>query len=341
MFFPVRTSVELFQDPLAPAAHLRAKQGAVLFDELVFETGIYDVTMLPTGQFAQVRSADLLDDEELTKARIVQEVGTPMTLSVGVQPAKGVPASLSAMRPIMHGGITRHYVAEWESVLRALEEFEPRWAKGFQIDERALNAEPAGKEISRRDFACLGDEQLLADIDDHIVRSWTYKAFNRDTVIAEAIGATVNITARFWPMVDRTDLDHVNVGSHALECFVPNLDAVPWEHVIRFRDHAGAQEAREKLRVFEQRALDAEPGSLSEFRLRLSQELARDFQQVWQDMKPSVGLDVFRQGLTTVVSTIVPIVGPASSLMETALHAHEHNRSWRAALMKLNQPSVS
>jgi hypothetical protein len=341
MFFPLRTSVELFQDPLAPAAHVRAKQGAVLFDELIFETGIYEVTMVPGGQSATMRSAELLNDDELVKARIVHEAGTPMTILMGVQPSQGVPAPPSAMRPIMHGGITRHYVAEWESVLRELAEFEPSWAKGFQIDEGELSAAPAGKEIGQRDFACLGDEQLLPHIDDHIVRSWTYKSFNRDAVIAEEIGATVNITARFWPMIGRAELDQVNIGSHALECFVANLDAVPWEGVIRFRDHAGAQEAREKLRDFEQRALKAEPGSLAEFRLGLSQEITRDFQQAWQDMKPSVGLDVFRQGLTTVASTIVPVVGPVSSLMETALRAHEHNSSWRAALMQLNPSSVS
>ncbi len=335
MFFPLRTSVELFRDPLAPAAHVRAKQGAVLFDQLIFETGIYEVTMVPGGASSQTRSAAHHDDEALVKARTVHETNTQMTVSIGVQPSRDVPAPPSAMRPIMQGPITRHYVAEWESVLRALAEFEPDWAKGFQIDDRALSGAPEGQEISKRNFACLGDDQLLPGVEDHILRDWTYKSFNRDAVIAEDLNAIVNITARFWPMIDRTDLGEVNAGSHALECFVANLEAVQWENVIEFRDHAGAQEAREKLREFEQRALDAEPGSLEEFRLRLSQEITRDFQQAWQDMKPSVGLDVFRQGLTTGVSTLIPIVGPASSIMETALHAHEHKRSWRAALMRL------
>jgi hypothetical protein len=240
------------------------------------------------------------------------------------------------MRPIMQGPITRHYVAEWESVLRALEPLEPKWAKGVVIDHQALNASPAGKEIAARDFACLGDETLLPGVDDRHLRSWTYKSFNRDVVIAEEMGATVNITARFWPMIDRTDLGAVNAGDHALECFVANLDGVSWENVIAFRDHAGAREAREKLKDYEQRALDAEPEGLADFRLRLSQEITHDLQQAWQDMKPSVGLDIFRQGLTTAVSTLIPVVGPTSSVMETALHAREHKRSWRAALMKLS-----
>jgi hypothetical protein len=238
------------------------------------------------------------------------------------------------MRPVMHGGITRHYIAEWESVLRTLAAFEPDWATGFQVDEQALSASPASREISRRDFACLGDEQILPEVEDHILRDWTYKAFNRDAVIAEEIHATLNITARFWPMIDRADLRSVSVGEHALECFVANLEAVPWGSVLEFRDHSGAREAREKLQEFEERALQSEPESLAEFRLRLSQEMTRDFQQAWQDMKPTVGLDVFRQALTTAVSTLIPVVGPTSSLMETALHAREHERSWRAALMR-------
>jgi hypothetical protein len=42
IFFPLRTSVELLKDPTSPTAATRAKQAAVLCDELIFEEGLYE-----------------------------------------------------------------------------------------------------------------------------------------------------------------------------------------------------------------------------------------------------------------------------------------------------------
>jgi hypothetical protein len=154
-------------------------------------------------------------------------------------------------------------------------------------------------------------------------------------VIAEELGATVNVTARFRSLIDPGQMEPAAVGEHALECFIPDLQQVPWENVIRFRDHAGARQAREKLAGFERSALDSDPANGLEFFKRLSSEINSDLIQAWDETKPSLGLDVLRQGLTAGVSTLLPIVGPVSSLMETGRHARRHRRSWQAAIMTL------
>jgi hypothetical protein len=50
-FFPLRTNVGFFD---APENYLslteRIKQASLLYDRLLFESGIYIVTVLPTGQ---------------------------------------------------------------------------------------------------------------------------------------------------------------------------------------------------------------------------------------------------------------------------------------------------
>jgi hypothetical protein len=159
--------------------------------------------------------------------------------------------------------------------------------------------------------------------------------FNRDAAVAEKLGATMNITSQFLPMVERSGAEPVSGGEHALEVFAPNLGGLRWESVVEFRDHPGCDEARERLREFEQRALAEEPASLDEFRLRLGQEITSDFQQAFKDMKPSIGLDVFREAVSTAVSIIMPPVGSIATLAETAKDARRHERSWRTALMKL------
>src|SRR5688500_9603431 len=125
LYFPLRTSVELFRDPASPAAEVRAKQGAVLYEEIAFESGAFEVTITTTGGVSQRwRPTEELADEDLRDARQIHEQGTPFSLSIGIQPAKGVcapPEAMrvgrrSTMRTIVGGDVSRHYVAEWESV---------------------------------------------------------------------------------------------------------------------------------------------------------------------------------------------------------------------------------
>jgi hypothetical protein len=334
LLFPLRTSVELFRDPDSPAAAIRAKQGAVLDDEIAFETGAFEITVTTDGSWQEWRPAQHLSDEELRAARHIHETGASFSLMAAKQPAKGVPAPPDAMRTIIQGGITRHYVAEWESVIRELGPLEPKWASVFPITDDYLRASGLDQEIRRRDFECMSDR--LKPGPDSVLRNWIYQAFNRDAVVAESRASTLNATSLFLPVVERAGVEPVMSGEHALQIVAPNLGHVPWDAVCEFRDHTGCREAREKLRSVEQRALADDPADLAEFRLRLGQEMTHDYMLAFDDMKPSLGLDAFRQALTTTVSTFVPPVGPMAGLMETKYRQWEHQRSWRTALMKLS-----
>jgi hypothetical protein len=52
IIFPLRTSVELFRDPMSVIAPTRAKEAAILYDELVFEAGLYEIGITEQGSFA-------------------------------------------------------------------------------------------------------------------------------------------------------------------------------------------------------------------------------------------------------------------------------------------------
>ncbi|HEX2103083.1 MAG TPA: hypothetical protein VHF51_05495 [Solirubrobacteraceae bacterium] len=49
IFFPLRSSVELFDDPRSPTAVVRAKDAACLYDRVIFESGLLDVTIASNG----------------------------------------------------------------------------------------------------------------------------------------------------------------------------------------------------------------------------------------------------------------------------------------------------
>lgn len=49
IFFPLKSGVELFEDRSSPQAVTRAKEAAVIYDEVIFEEGLYDITITPEG----------------------------------------------------------------------------------------------------------------------------------------------------------------------------------------------------------------------------------------------------------------------------------------------------
>lgn len=335
LMFPLRTSVELFRDPASPAAEVRAKQGAVLYDRLIFEGGLFDATITTGGSNSWWKPGADASDAELREARQLIEEGGPMQLAVGKQPSQGVAAKPEDMHVMMQGNVTRHYVAEWESVLRSLERLKPDWVERFDLPNYAIPPE-AKREIGKLNFSCLGDKQLMPEADPW-TRDFTYKAFHHDAVIASRAGAAFNITSQFEPMLGRAGVNGISRGEMALEVWASNLSELPWETVLEFREHPGAEEARAKLRDLEDKARETEPQSLEGLRVQVGNEITDALTGVIEELRPRVGLEAVRQTLHTGVSILVPIAAPAASLAEVARQSRRFARSWHAALMTLRR----
>lgn len=127
IFFPLRTSVELFEDPNSPEAVTRAKQAAVLYDELVFETGLYEVSVTSEGYLDQTTTPESLTPELLENSRRVKEPGTHFGVAVG---AKGD----NEMLPVFDAPLSVSYAAEFHTgILQDIEEFKPEWVKTVDI----------------------------------------------------------------------------------------------------------------------------------------------------------------------------------------------------------------
>ncbi len=112
IFFPLKSGVELFEDPTSPEAVTRAKEAAVLYD---FWT--------PPSQ---------MTPERLEHSRRGPRVGEPLTLAMGKQRAVGQPAE--EMSVFLQGEISASYVSEYYSgIIQELSKFEPPWARKVTI----------------------------------------------------------------------------------------------------------------------------------------------------------------------------------------------------------------
>lgn len=339
IFFPLRTSVELFADPTSPTAVTRAKEAAILYDELFFETGVYDASITPNGSTNFWTPPDHITDEQLKLTRQPVALGQPMTFAVGKQPRPGQPAT--QMRVAFQGNLSARYVAEFHSeILNELAQFNPEWVKGVATGGSAKpgrRGEPTFDAIGQLDFSDLGNRELMPDTESFL-RSFISQSFNRDSVLSAALSASFNVTPLFAEMVRHRGIEPEHAGGEALGLVVADLGALPWEGVVEFREHPGSGEARERLREFERLAASQEPEDAYDFLKKVSQEINRANRAAIEDLAPSLPEDLAKEILLTtlsVTSVIGPVIEKVASIASAASEIREFGRSWIAALMKL------
>lgn len=336
IFLPLRTSVDLFSDPTQPSALTRAKQAAALHDRVFIEVGFYDVSLTDQGGIQWWTPPQQITPEQIARARNPPEAGKPMSFGFGVQAAKGAPAE--EMTTAVSGSITMAYAAEWHS-----EVIEPLVALGADFiepiatggDDPFDTRSEMGEAFRRQNSHDWLDKSLMPDTNT-FRRDFIRKSFTRDAVIAQDLGAVLQVSTLFEPMLERHGFQAT--GTTAVQIAAPNLDALEWEQVLEFRGHPGALEARQMLREWEQAAADQEPGDANEFLMKVSQETMQGMLAALHEQQPKLGRTVVEEAAKTAVG-FVPIVGAfiggAVSVGETAAERLRESRSGIAALMKL------
>ncbi len=337
ILLPLRTSVDLFSDPGQPSALTRAKQAAALHDIVVVEVGFFDVSLTEHGGSTWWTPPQGITADDIARARKPPEVGQPMSLAIGDQPAIGVPAD--RMQAVVSGPIAMSYGAEWHS-----EVLDPLDALGVDFVELVATPggdlstlHPIGKAISQQNFRDRSDRSLMAHVNT-FRRDFIYKSFNRDVAVAQDLGAVVQVSTLFEPMLQHRGRQPS--GTTALEIAAPNLSSLEWEQVLEFRQHPGAEEARHMLREFERLALEEGPRDAEEFLMKVSQQVTDGLLGALKDREVHLGRAVAEEAAKTGVS-MIPFVGPfiekGITAVEIGAAKLAESRSGLAALMKLRK----
>lgn len=345
MFFPLRTSVELFAEPSSPDAVTKTKEAAVLYDEVIFEAGLLDVAVTPNGSTAFWTPPQDITAEQLLRSRRVSSAGAPMTLAIRTEETRGVPAE--KMHVMFEGRVSNAYVAEFHTgILDELESFKPDWVAvtwtGGESHPGSIG-DPVYEAIRQLNFSDLGDAELMAE-EETFLRSYVYGSFNRDAVVATALEASFVTTPLFGPMVARGGVELDLSGREALSIVVGDLGALPWEAVFEFRAHHGSEEARERLREFECLAVEQGPRDANEFLRGVAREVNKAYRAAVEDLAPSLPEELGKQILlkaVEVVSVVGIPVAAGSEIASTVSASRSFSRSWTAALMKLSNRLIA
>ncbi|MDP8910374.1 MAG: hypothetical protein M3N47_14940 [Chloroflexota bacterium] len=338
VFFGLPSSVELFEDRTFPEAITRAKEAALLYDNVLFEIGLLDVTVGPHGGMSMWHPPDALTPEFRERARRPIQLGAPMTIAIGQEATPGVPAT--HMRPVVQTEISRAYVAEFHTGI--LDELVPlgyEWVDAISVPTTLPLGDPVGDVIRRQNNADRSDRELLEHL-GRFERDLVYQSFNRDAAVAARIDAAFTITPLFEPMTARRGIRIDRAGDEALAIAVPNLGTARWEAIAEFRDHAACRDARDILRGFEERAIESEPDDAIAYVRNVAQQVTDAFAQAYLEERSNLAAELGKEAIKTSVS-FIPGVGPLVETVATAtqlgLSEARRRRSWTSALMKLRE----
>lgn len=337
-YFPLRSSVELFKDPTSPQPVSRAKYAAILYDTVVFEVGLFEQTIGKTGASGIYVPPGMADDERRKRARIVHEAGSTFQLAVGAQSAFGVPAPPETMRTVINTEIDVTYAAEWHTgVIDDLETLKPDWAA--PIDSNQLLAEDEVLKDEERKLKW-SLKQSVDAADNSFHKDFLIDAFSRDATVAAALGAAVQVTSLFRPLLPGLpDMTADHPGLLSLSVAVPGMDQLSWEEISEFREHAGSEEARGRLRDAEERVAADTISDPTAFALRVGQEISADLLAAMVEVEGSLPKKLVKDGVNAGIS-LIPFVGSFASgvsAAETLAEAAKRKRTWHAALMTLRK----
>lgn len=158
IFFPLRTSVELFKDPDSPEAITRAKQAAVLYDEIIFESGLYDVSITPKGSTGWTTPSEQLTPELLRGSRRISEPGSRVTFSIR-------PEGSDTMMPVFDAPLSATYSAEFHTgIIDDLKEFKPDWVKVIELPDKLPVSQSSGKAVQNPNRHDQFDKELMVEL---------------------------------------------------------------------------------------------------------------------------------------------------------------------------------
>ncbi len=332
-YFPLRSSVELFQDPTSPAPVTRAKVAAILFDAVIFEAGLYEQTIGDHMAFGVTVEPT---PERRKLARTVRNVGEDFQIGFGAQPGRGIPAKPEDMH-VMSDKLAVQYSAEWHTdVIDELEVLEPNWAGSISSDDVIAEAQ---LQPELNELKATLEREVPRDDENWNRRKFTIDAMSRDTVVAAAMEATVNVTSLFEPLLSAVpDGVQDHPGETALWFAIRGIERLTWEEICEFRAHPGSEEARARLRTAEERVVATEGEQSPEFAASVGREITADLLAALNDARPDLAKEL-KEDAANIGVSFVPGVGPilsgVATVGTTLADAAEARRTWHAALMKL------
>jgi len=322
----LRTNVDYFSTPEGSLTlEQRVKQAAVLYDELLFEEGMYETTICSKGTFDVWTPPGELDDATLA---MKPQVGSEYTITMAAGNAQPVPISF--------GRTADYFKAEYHTIVSQIGEVVPDWVRfgSYELNREATELVRNLSSADRRTVRKLVPE-VSTFLGNKIVEN-----LNRDLVLASILGCPVSMDQLHASALFRRQQPSEPIqpaqGFLSLEVVVPNLATLPWVELIKVRKDASVAELRrvpvEIEKLARQAVLDAaHPAEVqAAIQSLMLDEILRETKRLLPTnygLAGNIAMDI-------MAGLLPPPVGPLIAVMEDVDY-HLNSRSWVGLLLKL------
>lgn len=335
-FFPLRTNVEYFETAEgALSLESRVKEALILYDRVVFQSGLYLVDMGPGGAWDDhVAPTQMPRGEELR--HFLDRRRKSEGFSFFIQPSPESPFQLE-----YSSETERSFHAQFHSLFGEVSS-----VCGNAVEMADLDLSDKGKQTAQaRADAYFGLEDYPLPKASWMVQKKLFRNLFLDLLLVSALGWAGGMDSLHRPVLDaiiKQEAGYQAVpGFVALGIEVPHVAALPWEQIADVRKHPAIMEFREHLREAEETVRTMLPEAPPEvIQAEVAGVLHRELiREVRERMAPS-GMELAGSVGLQIVGGVVPLVGTVQtgiSVGKEVVDWHREQNSWLAVLMELSR----
>jgi hypothetical protein len=327
-FFPLRSNVGYFDSPDGYLSLLnQIKEASLLFDHLIFESGVYTAIVWDGGSQDFWIPRDQVSEEQLLEMQTKHKpIGGEAQLAISTRGKQPV--------TILSGEVKRNFHCEFHTVLRSLNAESLPWIEleSFELTKQGKETSNQIKKAFERDYS----ESIPTD--NYFLKSKIISNLSRDIVLSESIQASASINSIYAPILLQKAKMPTAPGISALKIIVPNFTHLHWEQIIELRKLECLQKFREKLLLYEITAKKARFADQDDNEyekqvlLAHNKELIRELSACrpkLNDMVGNIALDI--------ISYLFPLpyVSAIANGIRHLRKLNEYKKSWIAAFSKI------
>ena len=255
-WFPLRSNLTYFSGETQRLdVEARIKQAALLSEEIVFEFGMLDVSVTETGMTSLWTPPSQLSEDRIRRHRDAARSGAPFAFSIGLQPAKGVPADAADAHTLISGPLQQALVAEYHLLLRSSGLERASWVKwAVPQPDVVEEAKRLAHEQNRREGIELRSTDLPTLTENEFLDQQLKKDLNFDLALAGLMGVPAAVDDLRRPLLlhkasrdDKTTDISRAPGALALHALAPDYTALSWADIIALHDDDAIGAFRAKL----------------------------------------------------------------------------------------------
>jgi hypothetical protein len=332
-FFPLRTNVDYFRSETHYLDLItRVKQSLLLFDELVFQAGVYWSVVGSKGVVDLIRPFNPMIDKKIKYS----DENTAPHFFLRIRPSDASPDTpftslLSSDKEVEYQSQFHYLVDEIRS---------------YGIEDAIIGQYDITDPVKKlaKEFTKIDKDILAYDPGNDFLRDKIIENLNKDLLLMSALDLPASIDGLHAPLLAEKTIQNTTIspvpGFYSLDTIVPYVGNLAWEEIADLRQEPSLVEFRKRMVQVEEDVRsaigEAPEEELREGILSLHQDGLLEEISTLVPQKDKIIKNVVLE----IAGNVIPPLGITKSVLEAyddTKNYFEYKRSWLAMLMRIQE----